>query len=150
MPRLVFQAVHSLDVGEAYRIAATEAHARGAYNIAAEPVLDVPRLAAMLGARPVPVPPALVRAVAGLSWRARLQPTPPGWLDMGLGVPTLDTTRAREQLGWTPRHSAEDALRELMAGLRHADGGATPPLRAGAGGPLRIRELLSGVGRRNP
>src|SRR3954454_2733349 len=39
VPRLRFQAVHSLDVGEAYRLAAV-GDARGALNIAAEPVLD--------------------------------------------------------------------------------------------------------------
>ncbi len=38
--RLVLQAVHSHDVGEAYRLAATNPDATGAYNIAADPVLD--------------------------------------------------------------------------------------------------------------
>jgi UDP-glucose 4-epimerase len=150
MPGLAFQAVHSRDVAEAYRIAAMEPHARGAYNIAAEPLLDVPTLARLLGARPVPVPVRVARTLADLSWRAHLQPTPAGWLDMGLGVPTMDVTRAREQLGWSPRHGADEALLELMDGLRHADGAGTPPLDARAGGPLRVRELLTGVGRRNP
>jgi nucleoside-diphosphate-sugar epimerase len=150
IPRLALQAVHAGDVAEAYRLAATEPYARGAYNIAAEPVLDVPRLARLTGARPVAVPAGLVRAVAGATWRLRLQPTPPGWLDMGLAGPLMDTTRAREQLGWTPRRGADEALVELMEGMRDAAGGATPPLDPGAGGPLRIRELLSGVGRRDP
>ena len=149
MPGLAFQAVHSADVAEAYRLAATEPHARGAYNIAAEPVLDVPTLARLLDARKVPVPPRVLRAVADASWRLHLQPTPPGWLDMGLEVPLLDTTRARQQLGWTPRLGADEALLELLDGLRRADGADTPPLQPGAGGPLRVRELLSGVGRRN-
>jgi len=39
---------------------------------------------------------------------------------------------------------------ELLAGLRDGAGGPTPPLAADAGGPARIRELLSGVGARNP
>jgi UDP-glucose 4-epimerase len=150
MPGLALQVVHTADVAEAYRIAATEPHARGPYNVAAEPVLDVPRLASLARARPVPVPPRLARAVTDLTWRLRLQPTPPGWLDMGLGVPMMDTTRAREQLGWTPRHSAEEALVELLEGMRDGAGGDTPPLEPRAGGPLRIRELLSGVGRRDP
>jgi nucleoside-diphosphate-sugar epimerase len=150
MPGLAIQAVHTADVAEAYRIAATEPHARGAYNIAAEPLLDVPALAELLGARPVSVPVGLARTLADLTWRARLQPTPAGWLDMGLGVPAMDTTRAREQLGWTPQRSAKEALLELMDGMRHADGAGTPPLAARAGGPLRVRELLTGVGRRNP
>jgi UDP-glucose 4-epimerase len=149
MPGLAFQAVHADDVGEAYRLAATEPHARGAFNIAAEPVLDVPTLARLLGARPVPVRPRLLRTVADATWRLHLQPTPPGWLDMGLAVPLLDTTRAREHLGWTPRRGADDALLELLDGLRRAAGADTPPLHPGTGGPVRVRELLSGVGRRN-
>ena len=89
------------------------------------------------------------RVAAGVSWRLRLQPTPPGWLDLGLGVPLMDTRRAREQLGWEPRHSAGDALLELMAGLRERAGLHTPPLDPGACGPLRFRELLTGVGGRS-
>ena len=54
-PRLRFQAVHSLDVGDAYRRAVVDDAARGAYNVAAEPVLDPERLAALLGARRVRV-----------------------------------------------------------------------------------------------
>jgi UDP-glucose 4-epimerase len=149
MPGLAFQAVHADDVAEAYRLAATEPHARGAYNIAAEPVLDPTALARLLGARQVRVRPGLLRAAADATWRLHLQPTPPGWLDMGLAVPLLDTARAREQLGWTSRRGADDALLELLDGLRRADGAGTPPLDPGAGGPLRVRELLSGVGRRN-
>ena len=76
---------------------------RGAFNVAAEPVLDAPELARLLDARPVPVyPSALLRAAVDASWKLRLQPTPPGWLDLALGVPIMDTTRARDELGWTP------------------------------------------------
>jgi UDP-glucose 4-epimerase len=146
--RLVLQCVHGDDVGEAYRLAALSPDARGAYNIAADPVLDPPTLGRVLRARPVRVPARSLRVLADLSWRARLQPTPPGWLDMGLAVPLLDTRRAREQLGWTPRHSAVAALEELLAGMREPSGLDTPPLAARAGGPLRVRELLTGVGRR--
>jgi UDP-glucose 4-epimerase len=145
---LVLQAVHSLDVGEAYRLAATAPDASGAYNVAAEPVLDASELGRLLGARPVAVPPRLVRAAAAASWRARLQPTPPGWLDMGLGVPLLDSRRAREQLGWTPRSDAGQALLELLDGIRRSAGMDTPPLAPGAGGRLRLRELATGVGAR--
>src|SRR4051794_18476522 len=44
VPRLVVQAVHTDDVAEAYRLAAT-GDVRGAFNIAAEPILDPPELA---------------------------------------------------------------------------------------------------------
>jgi nucleoside-diphosphate-sugar epimerase len=148
--RLVLQVVHADDVAEAYRLAATDPDARGAYNVAAEPVLGPAQLGELLGARPVRVPPRVLRAAADWTWRARLQPTPPGWLDMGLGVPTMDVSRARDELGWTPRRGAGETLLELLDGMRRRDGGATPPLAADAGGPLRVRELRTGVGRVNP
>jgi UDP-glucose 4-epimerase len=145
---LVVQGVHADDVGEAYRLAATSGAARGAYNIAADPVLDPATLARLFRARPVRVPAVALRLLADLTWRAHLQPSPPGWLDMGLAVPVMDTRRARDELGWTPRHSATSALEELIAGMREPAGMPTPPLDARAGGPLRIREFLSGIGRK--
>lgn len=146
--RLVLQGVHGDDVGEAYRLAAVSPTAAGAYNVAADPVLDPATLARMFRARPVRAPERVLRTLADVTWRARLQPTPPGWLDMGLAVPVMDTRRAREQLGWSPRHSAVEALEELLAGMREPAGLPTPPLEPRAGGPLRIRELLTGVGKR--
>ena len=67
---------------------------------------------------------------------------------MGLAVPVMDTRRARAELDWTPRWSSTDALLELLAGMREPAGLDTPPLDPRAGGPLRIREFLTGVGRR--
>jgi UDP-glucose 4-epimerase len=145
--RLCFQAVHSHDVGDAYRLAALS-DVRGAFNVAAEPVLTAAELARLLAARPVPVHPGVLRAGASLSYALRLQPAEPGWLDMGLAVPLMDTNRARRVLGWEPRRGAGEALRELLEGLRERAGLDTPPLAPGSGGPLRVRELLSGVGRR--
>lgn len=131
MERLVFQAVHSLDVGAAFHLAA-KADVWGAFNVAADPVLDPAELARVLGARTVPVPPGVLRALADLTWRAHLQPTPAGWLDLALNVPVMDTTRARIELGWTPRHTADEALLELLDGMRQGAGLATPPLRPAA------------------
>ncbi|HKG17314.1 MAG TPA: NAD-dependent epimerase/dehydratase family protein [Solirubrobacteraceae bacterium] len=145
--RLRFQAVHSLDVGDAYRLAAT-GDARGAFNLAAEPVLDPAELGRLLRARRVRVPAAALRAAAAVTWKLRLQPAPPGWVDLALGVPLMDTTRAHSQLGWRPRRSAGEALLELLEGMRRGAGLATPPLEPGGAGPLRLRELFTGVGAR--
>jgi UDP-glucose 4-epimerase len=146
-PRLVFQAVHSLDVGEAYKCAVL-GEARGAFNVAADPVLDPARLAEALDARRVPMPDRVLRIAAAVSWRLRLQPSEPGWVDMALNAPVMDTSRAREELGWRPRHSSVEALRELIAGIWDSAGEDTPPLAPGSGGPGRIKELLTGVGSR--
>jgi nucleoside-diphosphate-sugar epimerase len=139
--------VHSQDVGEAYRLALVN-DVRGAFNIAAEPVLDPQTLSQALGARRLPIGRAVARAAAALSFRLRMQPSEPGWVDMGLGVPLMDTTRARRELGWEPRSSSIDALRELLAGMAAGAGAHTPPLDPETSGPLRAREFLTGVGHR--
>jgi UDP-glucose 4-epimerase len=148
IPGLHFQAVHSLDVGHAYRLAVTS-DVRGPFNVAAEPVLDSRKLAELLGAKLVRTPTSLARPAVSLLWHLHVQPTPPGWLDLALAVPLLDTTRARSELGWTPARGADDAFVELLQGMREGAGEQTPPLSPDTGGPLRIRELLTGVGRRS-
>jgi nucleoside-diphosphate-sugar epimerase len=144
--RLVFQAVHSYDAGDAYRLAVVNEEARGAFNIAADPVLDPDELASALGARTVRLPGGLLRGGAALSYRLRLQPSEPGWVDMAFAVPVMDTTRARTELGWQPKRSAVEALLELLEGMRDGAGLDTPPLEPGGSGPLRVREFASGVG----
>lgn len=146
---LEVQAVHADDVAEAYRLAATRSELRGAYNVAAPPVLDGATLGRHFGARIVPVPSRLLRPLVTATWRLRLQPTPPGWLDLGLGSPLMDTARIRGA-GWTPRRTSLEALDDLLGGLREGAGDATPPLDPDAGGPARVREFTTGVGARNP
>ena len=145
VPRMRFQAVHSRDVGTAYRQAVVR-DVHGAFNVAAEPEIGVDELCQLFGARSFPLPAGALRGAAQLTWKLRLQPSPPGWIDLALGVPMMDTTRAREELGWEPTVTSLDALDELLAGMRHAAGGPTPPLEPTAGGPLRAREVATGVG----
>jgi hypothetical protein len=66
---------------------------------------------------------------------------------MALGVPLMDVTRARDELGWEPKHSSGEALLDLIAGMREGSGVDTPPLDPRSGGPLRLRELVTGIGR---
>jgi UDP-glucose 4-epimerase len=147
VPRLRFQAVHSRDVGDAYRLAVIR-EVSGAFNIAADPEIGVDELCEFFGARSFPLPAKALRGAAQLSWKLRLQPSPPGWVDLALGVPMMDTTRANEELGWEPSVSSLDALEELLQGMRHADGGETPPLEPTAGGPMRAREIATGLGQK--
>lgn len=140
------QAVHADDVADAYRRAALS-DASGAFNIAAEPLLDADSLREGLGVRVLELPAAAVRAAADAAYRMRLQPTPPGWIDMATGVPLIDTARARAELGWEPAHRADATLRELLGGIADRAGEPTPPLASDteAGGPLgRVAELLRG------
>ena len=144
--RLRFQCVHTEDLADAYRLAIFREEARGAYNVAADPVLDGDRLAQALHAAQVKLPATLMRLGAAASFHLRLQPTEPGWLDMGLGVPIMDTSRIRTELGWEPKRTAVETFEELFDGLREGTGLDTPPLDPATSGPMRVREVLTGVG----
>jgi nucleoside-diphosphate-sugar epimerase len=146
LPGLRFQVVHADDVGDAIRLAVT-GPARGAFNLAAEPVVDAALLADLLHARVVRLPVAAARAALATAWNLHLVPAPPQLLDAFLRLPIMDTRRAHDRLGWTPRHDARDALAALLTGLRHREGLDTPPLDPG--NPLAdLADLATGVGRR--
>lgn len=145
--RLCFQAVHSDDIGDAYR-AAVRSDTAGPFNIAAEPAIGPAELAEMLGARPVPVSRRVMRGAAAVTYALHLHPAEPGWLDMALGVPLMDITRAHQKLGWTPRNASTETLRELVDGLRSNADDRTWPLARAASGTSRIREFVTGLGHR--
>jgi UDP-glucose 4-epimerase len=146
VPGVAFQAVHSDDVAAAYREAVTR-DVRGAFNVAADPVLTLEDVASVLGARPVPVPPAVVRPVVRASWTARLHPVEVGWWDLARRSPLLRTERARDELDWRPVHTAHDALRSLLEGVADGAGAPTPAL-APDGSRRRLAELDTGQGQR--
>jgi UDP-glucose 4-epimerase len=125
---LAIPMVHADDVADAVsRVLARRSD--GAFNLAAPTAITVEHLAGALGARHVQVPASVVRRAAALSWQAHLQPVDPGWIDLAYAVPHLDTTRARRELGWSPRTDAPDVLAEVVAGMRSRASDATAPLR---------------------
>jgi UDP-glucose 4-epimerase len=143
---LRFQALHASDAARAYHLAAT-GQARGAFNLAAEPVIDGDALSKVLEGRAVPVPPKLVRAALTGAWRAHLVPAEPALFDLAMGLPVMNTGRARAELGWHPEISATDALAEAIRGMGVGEGTGTAPL-APDSLVSRAKELATGVGRR--
>jgi UDP-glucose 4-epimerase len=124
------QLIHADDVADAlWRI--VETGATGAYNLAAEPVLDRTDLADAGVFAPV-LPYPLLAGAAGLGWRAGLQPLHPGWLALADRAALVSTGRAREGLGWDPRVSASAALRDIVQAIRGSRAGSSAPLAPGA------------------
>jgi nucleoside-diphosphate-sugar epimerase len=125
---LVVPVVHTDDVADAIA-RVLERRAVGPFNLAADPPVTRDVVARVLGARPVHLPREVLRSAAALAWHARLQPLDPGWLDLAFAVPLLDSTRAREVLGWTPDHDPRAVLAEVVGGMADAEGGSSPALR---------------------
>jgi nucleoside-diphosphate-sugar epimerase len=124
---LRFQAVHARDAAEAFRLAVV-GDARGAFNVAAEPVIDLDTLGSLLGARPIPVPAAAARAAVGLAWRLHLVRSDDQLLDLFLRLPLLDTGRAHRELGWAATFTGVEAIGEMLEGMADGAGGPTAPL----------------------
>ncbi len=146
IPGLKLQALHTDDAAEAYRLAVTRP-VSGAFNLAADPVLDPAALAELLGARTVPVSPALARAAVAAGWHLRLVPAAPGLLELALQIPLMKVDRAREVLGWSPVYSSAEAVQAMLRGMREGAGLDTAPL-APDSGRSRLSELSTGAGAR--
>lgn len=126
---LRLQVVHGHDLADAY-LRVIMSRATGAFNIAATPVLRNHDLAGILDhGRVVEVPAATLRPLISLAWQAHAVAADPGWLDMGMSVPVMDTSRARQELGWQPRYEAEEAARELLTAMADGRGTGSAPLR---------------------
>jgi UDP-glucose 4-epimerase len=131
LPGLCFQAIHTSDLARAYALA-TVRDVGGAFNLAAGPLLSTDDLAAALNLGTFPLSFSLARRLADLSWRLRLQPTPPDWLDMAMELPLVSSERAARELDWEPRVTAIEALSDLFAGLHPGKNGTAAP----AGAPV--------------
>lgn len=127
LPGLVFQVMHTDDAARAFALAAL-GEARGAFNLAAEPVVDADLLGEVFGGRPLSVPARPVRDLAAAAWHARIVPAPPALLDYLLQMPVMSCARADRELGWRPERTAGEALTALRDGLAHPQELDTPPL----------------------
>ena len=123
------QAVHADDLADAFREAVVR-QVRGAFNVAGHGVVRGPDAAALVAdARLREVPVGLARTALSAAWRARIAPVGPGWLDMGMSAPLLDTSRAERELAWRPARTSVEALHEVLRGIAEGAGTVSPPLR---------------------
>ncbi|MEU5985159.1 NAD-dependent epimerase/dehydratase family protein [Streptomyces sp. NPDC047434] len=124
---LRFQVLHTDDAADAYRRALLR-DVRGAFNLAADPVIDGQVLAGLFDSRAVKVPSRAVRGALAAAWRLRMAPASPGLFDALLHLPLMSTERARRELEWEPSTSSLEALDAFLRGVRTGAGDATAPL----------------------
>lgn len=113
-PDLPLQLIHQDDVAEALRLCVIGAGPPGAYNIAADDVVTGVDVARELGLRAVRVPGGPFAAVARAAAKLPYLPSGAQWVE-AIGHPAImDTTKAKTQLGWEPRHTAVESLRSTF------------------------------------
>ena len=114
VPALPLQLVHEDDVGQALLRCVVGAGPAGAYNIAGDGVLTAVDVARELGFLPLPLPAAPAQAAARFLARVPLLPSVGQWVEAASHPAVMDTTKAKQQLGWQPRYTAIEALRDTL------------------------------------
>jgi nucleoside-diphosphate-sugar epimerase len=113
VPDLPLQFVHEDDVGQALLQCVLAAGPPGAYNIAGDGIVTTADVARELGFFPLRAP-ALPAQVAARTLSRLPLPGAAQWVEAGSHPAVMDTTKAKEQLGWTPRFTGLQALRDTL------------------------------------
>jgi nucleoside-diphosphate-sugar epimerase len=118
-PAVPVQLIHERDVGAAMLQCVLGAGPPGAYNIAGDGVITGADIVRELGLAPLPLP---ARMVYGAARAAAALPRPPfvppaaEWIEAASHPAIMDTTKAKEALGWRPEFTATEALRATLNG----------------------------------
>src|SRR5215212_5228000 len=118
-PNMPVQFIHEDDVGQAFLQCVVGAGPPGAYNIAADGVLTGADVVRELGLAPLPIPGGLVHAAAdAIAGLPRIPGLPPAaeWVEAASHPAIMDTTKAKNELGWKPRYDAVESLRATLPG----------------------------------
>jgi UDP-glucose 4-epimerase len=113
-----FQLIHHDDVAEAFLAAVLGRGEPGIYDLAAPPPLTVRELTGELGWYSFPIPQSAVESLAELITRVPLLPAQAQWIEILRQSMLMDTTKAREKLGFSPRHDGRETLREMVQAAR--------------------------------
>jgi nucleoside-diphosphate-sugar epimerase len=114
VPDLPLQLIHQDDVAEALRLCVIGAGPPGAYNIAADDVVNGADVLRELGFLPLTVPGKPMAAVARAISTLPFLPSGLQWVEAMSHPAIMDTTKARTELGWRPKHSAIESLRASL------------------------------------
>lgn len=117
VPDLQMQVIHEDDVGSAFVQCIVGAGPPGAYNIAADGVLSGADVVRELGLQPVTVAGGLLRRLARRTASLPLPSSVPpvtSWAEAISQSSIIDTSKAKEQLGWEPSYDAQETIRATL------------------------------------
>jgi nucleoside-diphosphate-sugar epimerase len=116
VPEHRMQFIHEEDVGHALVQCIVAAGLPGAYNIAGDGIVTASDVAREFGALPIPLPGGPAHAAARAFSRLPYLPPVAEWVEAASRPAIMDTGKAREKLGWRPRYSGLEALRDTLRG----------------------------------
>lgn len=108
------QVIHEDDVVEAI-VCALQPGIRGIFNVIGPGEVPLSTILRELGKPTVPVPHPLAKPVLTALWRSKLTSFPVPELDHIRFVCMVDGTRARDTLGFRPRHTLKETIRAVNA-----------------------------------
>ena len=114
VPALPLQVVHEEDLGHAFLQCVVAAGPPGAYNLAADGILTAADVAREFGMVPLPLPAGPAQSAARAMAALPFLPPAAQWVEAASHPVIVDTTRAKKELGWTPRFTALEALRDTV------------------------------------
>jgi nucleoside-diphosphate-sugar epimerase len=117
-PGVPFQLVHHDDVATALEAAVLGRGEPGIYNLAGDGTLTLGDLADALGWYSVPVPELAIGATAEIVARLPFVPAEAQWIESLRRSVIMDTSRARDLLGWAPEHDARETLEQMVRAAR--------------------------------
>jgi nucleoside-diphosphate-sugar epimerase len=116
VPDMTVQFIHEDDVGQALLLCVVGAGPPGAYNIAGDGPMSGVDIARELGLAAIPIPGAVVRTAARAITSLPLPPQAE-WLEALTQPSIIDATKAKRELGWQPRYTSTQALRDTIQRL---------------------------------
>ena len=120
-PAAPVQFIHEDDVGQALLKCVVGAGPPGAYNIAGDGVLTGSDIARELGLTPISIPGRALHAAAGAAAslpKPSFTPPAADWVEAVSHPAIMDTSKARKELGWSPKYTALEALRATLPAKR--------------------------------
>lgn len=106
------QFLHEEDALDMFKLA-IDLDFNGTYNVASEGVLPLSTALAMAGRVSVPLPHTLAYPVAKLLWMTQALNAPPMYFDFMRYLCVADTSRAENEMGWSPRFNIGQIVREF-------------------------------------
>lgn len=116
-PGVPMQLVHSDDVATAIALAVVGAGQAGAYNLAGDGEVSLREVANATGTQAYRVPHALATAASAAVAMMPLLPAAAEWVHAARTSVVMDTSRAKNVLGWHPEYTSRETLAALAVVL---------------------------------